>query len=369
MNNTVPELQERLFTFLAEDNPKYSKLVLFGAGDTYQLYKKSIRMEELPFECILDNDPAKCTQSGGIDQELVYNARKYAEEGLLDGETLVLIVSNGRTRLEIQTQLDQIGVRNMPIDAFVLRRRRKEVMRVFDSLCDDLSKLTYANVLLARAGEQDQIPAEIYSPDAYYAVPAFLKIAEDDVFIDLGAYVGDTVETYVWKSLGTFGKIYAFEPEIRNAAALAARVERLNREWALDGGKIQIVHAGIGRRNGVMHVDGASAGAPSLGAKLNAGNSDGETVSVYSIDEFFRGKQEHISAIKADIESFEYDMLLGAEQIVKGNRPRLAICIYHGVSDLYTIPLLIKKYCPDYRLAVRHHSMTLADTVLYAYPS
>lgn len=368
MENKVRELRERLVTFLTKDNPKYGKLVLFGGGNTYQLYKKSIEMEKLSFECLLDNDPAKCTP-GSVGEKPVYSVQKYAEEGLFDGETLVLIVSNGRARSEMQAQLDQIGVRSMPIDAFVLRRRREEVMRVFDSLYDDLSKLTYANVLLARAGEQEQIPTEIYSSDDYYAVPAFLRLAEDDVFVDLGAYVGDTVETYVWKSLGTFGKIYAFEPEPRNAAALAARVERLNREWALGDGKIQIVHAGIGRRNGVLHVGGVSSGASSVSARLDAQDSGGETVSVYSIDEFFRSKQEHIGTIKADIESFEYDMLLGAERTVKENRPRLAICIYHGVSDLYTIPLLIKKYCPDYRLAVRHHSMTMEDTVLYAYPA
>lgn len=363
MNNITEKLREKLFAFLSGDNPKYSKLVLFGAGDTYQLYKKSIEIERLQFDCFLDNDPVKYTQ-GSIDGKPIYSVRKYAEEGLFTNDTLVLIVSNGRARNEIRAQLNEAGVRSRYIDSFILRCHKEEIMHVFDMLNDDLSKQTYAQVLLVRAGEDDHIPAEIYSPNIYYALPPFFDIAEDDVFVDLGAYVGDTVETHVWKTLGTFKKIYAFEPESRSLAALKARVDRLTREWALGDDQIKIISAGIGCKSKLAHINRATAGKA---ARLGAQGGGGETTAVYSIDDFFHGKQEHITAIKADIESSEYDMLLGAEQTIKNDHPRLAICIYHSVSDFYTIPLLLKKYYPAYQLSVRHHGMRMAETVLYAY--
>lgn len=86
------------------------------------------------------------------------------------------------------------------------------------------------------------------------------------------------------------------------------------------------------------------------------------------MDEFFCDKQEKATYIKADIESFEYDMLCGAKETIQRYRPRLAICIYHSAADMYKIPLLIKEYCPDYKFSIRHHSTTLSETVLYAYP-
>ncbi|MBQ6342965.1 MAG: FkbM family methyltransferase [Anaerolineaceae bacterium] len=76
---------------------------------------------------------------------------------------------------------------------------------------------------------------------------------------------------------------------------------------------------------------------------------------------------DKVTYIKADIESFEYKMLKGAEKTIKNNKPRLAICIYHNAVDMYSILLLIHRINPDYRFSVRHHSFTLSETVLYAY--
>ena len=67
-----------------------------------------------------------------------------------------------------------------------------------------------------------------------------------------------------------------------------------------------------------------------------------------------------------DIEGSEQDALLGAAGIIRRDRPRLAICIYHKPEDLYEIPFLIKELVPEYRLYIRHHSDTYAETVLYA---
>ena len=39
--------------------------------------------------------------------------------------------------------------------------------------------------------------------------------------------------------------------------------------------------------------------------------------------------------------------------------------VFHNVVDLYEIPLLIHAIEKDYRFAVRHHSRSLAETVLY----
>lgn len=74
-----------------------------------------------------------------------------------------------------------------------------------------------------------------------------------------------------------------------------------------------------------------------------------------------------MSFLKADIESYEYQMLLGAEKGIKKFRPLLAVCIYHNAVDFYSVILLIKKMVPEYHFAVRHHSENLDETVLYAW--
>ena len=92
---------------------------------------------------------------------------------------------------------------------------------------------------------------------------------------------------------------------------------------------------------------------------------DTEEVRTIALDEFLDG--EKVTFIKADIESYEYRMLKGAEKTIKQHRPRLGVCIYHNATDFYSLPLLVKELCPEYKLMVRHHAVELVDTVLYAW--
>lgn len=88
------------------------------------------------------------------------------------------------------------------------------------------------------------------------------------------------------------------------------------------------------------------------------------SVEVVALDRFL---EEPYSFLKADIEGFEYNMLQGAQNGIMKNKPLLAICIYHNEMDLFGIQLLIHQLVPEYKFAVRHHSSTWSETVLYAY--
>ena len=102
-----------------------------------------------------------------------------------------------------------------------------------------------------------------------------------------------------------------------------------------------------------------------LGSKIVQGvASEGESIKIVALDDVL---DEDIDFLKADIESYEYKMLLGAEKTIRRCRPNIAVCIYHNSTDFYSVPLLVHKMMPDAKLAVRHHSNTLADTVLYAF--
>ena len=88
-------------------------------------------------------------------------------------------------------------------------------------------------------------------------------------------------------------------------------------------------------------------------------------IPVDSIDNVCSG--DKVTLIKMDIEGSEIEALNGAVNVIKRDKPRLAICIYHKPEHLYAIPLWIKKTVPEYKLYIRHHSDTRwTDTVLYA---
>ena len=199
--------------------------------------------------------------------------------------------------------------------------------------------------------------------EQYFACPEFLLPNGNEVLVDVGAYVGDSVERYIFNRAGAFGKIYAFELDIANFKAMEYRMERLRREWALSDGQINLEPCGVGKDNLEMTV---KSGVHGLSSKLvNYDEENGSNVLVVTLDDYF--KEQHIDFLKADIESFEYDMLCGAEKIIKRDRPKLAICIYHNATDLYRTMLWIKKLNLGYCFKIRHHSVCQSGTVLYAY--
>ena len=111
MDEMTFKLREKLSSFLeADSNLAYRKLILFGAGNTYQLYKKSIEFENLDFECIWDHDLKKCTQEGSTQLKNVCTPEIYISEYGVDDGLLVLIVSIGKARHEIKAELDSMGI-------------------------------------------------------------------------------------------------------------------------------------------------------------------------------------------------------------------------------------------------------------------
>lgn len=96
--------------------------------------------------------------------------------------------------------------------------------------------------------------------------------------------------------------------------------------------------------------------------KLSRG---GAKRKVISLDSYF--KDINVTFLKADIESYEFSMLQGAIDVLKRDRPKLAISIYHNAVDMYAILRWLADLNLGYKFYIRHHSVRDVDTVLYAY--
>lgn len=77
-------------------------------------------------------------------------------------------------------------------------------------------------------------------------------------------------------------------------------------------------------------------------------------------------KDEKVTFIKFDIEEAGLNGIVGAEQIIREQKPKLAICIYHRIEDIWSIPALLLKYNSEYKFYLGHYSVGTYDSVLYA---
>lgn len=355
------------------------KIALYG---NYQLLRKTLAREAF---CRMESGGERITPDYFIEDEPVSSKKRINGKEVIPLSKAVerckgclILICGEHTRIDDANcrysfqQLKDMHIEDTEIFTFwgyYYCLHAQEIMEVFDLLHDDFSKATYAHMVLLRMAlvEPD---FKYVQEDEYFCLPEFLNIDLDEVFVDCGAYVGDTIEAYLDRKMGLFKKIYAFEPMQSQYKALSVRVDRLKKEWGLPNAKFELLNAGIGDRNYQVdkklediqiekNVD-LSAMTLSFGTEVEQGG-----IPVFSIDEFFG--DQNVSLIKADIEGFELKMISGAEHVIKRDKPKLAVCIYHLPIDMFCIPLRIKKLCPDYALAIRQHGLGVTETVMYAY--
>lgn len=174
---------------------------------------------------------------------------------------------------------------------------------------------------------------------------------EKDVFIDAGAYDGNTVMDFLGWCNNKYSKIYCFEPNVHNYKNVVKKIENLK--------NVVIVNQGTWNEEGVLsfHNDGAAS-------KITEENA-GCTIQVTTIDNTL--KDEDVTFIKMDVEGAERESIEGARNIIIKNKPNLAICIYHKWLDFIEIPEAILKLVPEYKFAIRHYTNNTNETILYAW--
>jgi hypothetical protein len=94
-------------------------------------------------------------------------------------------------------------------------------------------------------------------------------------------------------------------------------------------------------------------------------NADQSCVDIYSLDDYFRDIP--VTFIKADVEGYEMRCLCGAASVIKRDKPKMALCVYHKPEDIFDFIEYISTIVPEYKFKLRHHSRNWTETVLYAF--
>ena len=235
-----------------------------------------------------------------------------------------------------------------------------------DILSDDRSRLVYLTILKANLLSDYSLYPAIYEDNQYWAIPGFQYLADPEaVMVDAGAYVGQILEEFVWRSHGIFKKIHAFEPNPKLHSALQARSCRLIQEWALPEDAITCVQAGLGDQETTLDFFESGAFNMAGGSFLFSQGKQAGSLHVKKLDQYLAGGP--VTFLKADVEGFEMPLIRGASASIKTHRPKLALSIYHRINDLFDIPLALRSLVPDYKMAVRHHTPSQEDSVLYCW--
>lgn len=186
------------------------------------------------------------------------------------------------------------------------------------------------------------------SEENQYFVENIIKPDENEVFIDGGAFDGDTVREVIKFESNKFKKIYSFEIDKNN-------FEKIPKEEFDD--RVIFVNCGLwDSEQKVFFVEGERGSEIAEYGNLSA--------QCIALDSFIK---EKVTFIKMDIEGAEKKALKGAEKIIKRDKPKLAICLYHKLADMWEIPFYIHELVPKYKIYIRHHGKNDEETVMYAH--
>ena len=297
------DIWQRIENYLLVEN---KEIYIYGAG---------VRGERVPFLCSKKirwggyiDEKKRGTQCNGL---LVYDLEQYL---VFHKDENIILITNLIDYKKIEEKLIERGIRRGSI--IILEEYYQKIAEnmYFDSDCIKKDKI------------------------------------RNKVFIDAGCFDGNDVKKF-YKWMGNI-----------HANSISFELDRHNYDICKENLKgyeqAAIYNLGLAEREKEFKIEMGNGVETSLS---KYGNNIIKTIALDQV-----GRDLDIGYIKMDIEGTELDALKGAEMIIRKQHPILAVSLYHKREDIWKVPTLILKFCPDYRFYIRHYSLSIAETVLYA---
>ena len=350
-----------------------STVVVYGAGTVAQDVIRVLARHDVRVRCIIDaksnrtevagfavrrpDDPALSPEERASTPVVfgIFNA--YVDLAALTRQ----LATQGWSHIVDFSELhamwpDEMGDRYWLTRRSFMRDHAADISAVDGLWSDEASRDLYRQILRFRVtGDRSVLsPPDLERQYFPKDIPAWATPLR---FVDCGAFDGDTLKQVF--ALGVpVAAIAAFEPDPINFGKLAQHV------WAqrsIMPETVALYPCGVsGATAQIRFSSGEGTGS-------HASETGSTTIQCVSLDEALPTFRPTL--IKMDIESAEYDALLGARRLIAEYRPGLAICLYHRPEHLWQIPLLVRQLTGGGgKYFIRSHCFNGFELVLYWMP-
>jgi len=348
------------------DNPK--KLAFYGAGVVCEWLLENAKAYNLPISCIVDADKTGNMQGIPIIKKEEFFSNSESKFGdykfLITTKDYVYaigkeLLSRGIDQNDIYVPDRQCLINGLGLPDFVLAHAyfavldlvvyKEHYYNVYNHLIDENSKTIFLAILKFRVYGRYELDKELYAPDVSYFHTGYLKLGTKECFCDVGAYTGDSIIDFLMKTHHDYDRIYAVEG---NAQSCEKLKKKLDIEF--QKGRIEVFNVGAGSKRETIVYNGYRGG---IGE---------DRLNIYTLDELLKGKK--VTLIKMDIEGMEMQALEGAKEIIMTQKPKLAICVYHLIRDIWQIQEKLMQFVPEYQFCLEQPvHVSMSETVLYAF--
>ena len=337
-------------------------LYLFGAGNCGEHYLHVLGENGISVEAFLDDDPKK--------QKMGFHGKSVFSPEMMEGCAVTILISSyGPNTLKKRLEgISPALLKRVLWSEFFLwedgldyysyyMKHTTELEQVYGLLADERSKEVFRNLLNYKVSRDISLVTSINDLgccDQYFD-RSIVNFGQGEVFADLGAYIGDTVDSFVKhirKSGASYDHIYAFEPDPDNFAELQRRTAQYP--------NISYINKGAYSENTILHFSAEGTWTSFLDDRGDI------EVSVCALDEEIG---DRVTFMKADIEGAEMQAIKGAESMIREYKPTIAFSVYHKKEDIFAIPLRLHELNQGYKFYMRHYGDIPIDSIVYAIDS
>ncbi|APP74106.1 methyltransferase [Xanthomonas vesicatoria ATCC 35937] len=369
--SVAPSLEPLIPHF--EQRPLFLLQPRSGLGNIYgpQIVQRSSHII-----AAVDDQPSDSDTVHGVPR---WSSRQFIEQAAQHSQALAIDFSYSPKESGLARKLcDQAGIERVDAcmavahcgllavyePAQVYRQRTllrlDEFLRFADRLDDDLSVFTLYSNLLFRVTYDSSFLLDCWATPineyfSEYADSSTFQLGQSEHFCDGGAFQGPVVHKFIDASRYRYESITAFEPDSINFQTLEGIASAL----PIPPHNFKAIKKAISNEHATLRFE--ETGTVSSHVSPNGGIS----VATTRLDD----ELEKLTLLKLDIEGFEARALEGASHLIRTQRPRMAICVYHYAQDLLDIVEQLDRLVEGYHFRLRQHSPGhYYDLVLYASP-
>lgn len=346
---------------------------LYGIGAGVVWYIKLLERLSIPIAGLCDGFIEEITEmvfddEDGMKRTYMAYPLTYVYEKYGGGCDYVIAAPRHRKKIiETLERRDHLGIWAFDAVPIVLQERmpreyREYVRRnveqfenVVDMLEDELSKRIMINCIAGYITSDCDYYEGTSTESQYFPDIVKNTMTAEEVFVDVGAFDGDTIDEFLECVDGKYKKIIAFEPEPKN-------FEKGKKKYS--DPRIEFFKYGCGDQNEISNIIHANGLEGSRLVQQELDEKGSMRVKTIRLDDFI---EEKVTYIKMDIEGMELNALRGAEKIIQRDAPKLAISVYHKKEDMVEIINYLRMIQPDYKFYMRHYwDCSGTDIVLFA---
>ncbi len=348
--NKAQKQADALVRQMLEDRKSFA---VWGAGATGKSNLDFLRQASdgmLVPQCIVDNNQALW----GRDR--IVSPKDFMEMEPLPERMIVSVYVAD----QVIAQLKEMGYTGEIIDLNIhladdrwdfYESHMDELEELYLALADDRSRETLVGFLKGIRGNDVEYFHRINGDSREKLLdPKILQYTSEEVFVDVGAFTGDTIQKFLELTGKKYQRVTGIEPDEENYKVLKANI----RAWNLKN--INAENVAVGEEDGVTYF------MTDMSESCHRDEAGGREIRMRCLDSMEEIRDT--TFLKISTNGCELQVLQGARNLILRNRPKIST--YASGVLLWEIPKYLHSLIPEYKIYCRHYGTGMQAMSCYA---